>query len=166
MYVAYVTTTMGDIAMSNVYQDFDDEELESNEDGGDLVTQLRRATKKKDKQLKELMDELNSLRTVQRTNSIKSVLSEKNLNPKIAAFIPESIEASPEAVDAWLEEHAEVFGLQVTKQEQTPNLAALRQIDTVAAAAQVPVGIDDAFLRIDQANSADEIINMINGAQS
>jgi hypothetical protein len=166
MYVAYVTTTMGDIAMSNVYQDFDDEELESNEDGGDLVTQLRRATKKKDKQLKELMDELNSLRTVQRTNSIKSVLSEKNLNPKIAAFIPESIEASPEAVDAWLEEHAEVFGLQVTKQEQPPNLAALRQIDTIAAAAQVPVGIDDAFLRIDQANSADEIINMINGAQS
>lgn len=157
---------MGDIAMSNVYQDFDDEELESNEDGGDLVTQLRRATKKKDKQLKELMDELNSLKTAQRANSIKSVLSERNLNPKIAAFIPESIEASPEAVDAWLEEHAEVFGLRVEKQEQTPDLSALRQIDTVAAAAQVPVGIDDTLLRIDQATSAEEIINMISGAQS
>lgn len=152
--------------MSNVYQDFDDEELESNEDGGDLVTQLRRATKKKDKQLKELMDELNSLKTAQRANSIKSVLSERNLNPKIAAFIPESIEASPEAVDAWLEEHAEVFGLRVEKQEQTPDLSALRQIDTVAAAAQVPVGIDDTLLRIDQATSAEEIINMISGAQS
>jgi len=160
------TTTMGDIAMSNVYQDFDEEELESNEDGGDLVTQLRRATKKKDKQLKELMDELSSLKTAQRANSIKSVLSERNLNPKIAAFIPESIEASPEAVDAWLEEHAEVFGLQVQKQEQAPDLAALRQIDTVAAAAQVPVGIDDTLLRIDQATSAEEIINMISGAQS
>lgn len=160
------TTTMGDIAMSNVYQDFDDEELESNEDGGDLVTQLRRATKKKDKQLKELMDELSSLKTAQRTNSIKSVLSERNLNPKIAAFIPESIEASPEAVDAWLEEHAEVFGLRVEKQEQAPDLAALRQIDTVAAAAQVPVGVDDTLLRIDQATSAEEIINMISGAQS
>jgi hypothetical protein len=157
---------MGDIAMSNVYQDFDEEELESNEDGGDLVTQLRRATKKKDKQLKELMDELSSLKTAQRANSIKSVLSERNLNPKIAAFIPESIEASPEAVDAWLEEHAEVFGLQVQKQEQAPDLAALRQIDTVAAAAQVPVGIDDTLLRIDQATSAEEIINMISGAQS
>ena len=157
---------MGDIAMSNVYQDFDDEELESNEDGGDLVTQLRRATKKKDKQLKELMDELSSLKTAQRANSIKSVLSERNLNPKIADFIPESIEASPEAVDAWLEEHAEVFGLQVQKQEQAPDLAALRQIDTVAAAAQVPVGIDDTLLRIDQATSAEEIINMISGAQS
>jgi hypothetical protein len=155
---------MGDIAMSNVYQDFDEEELESNEDGGDLVTQLRRATKKKDKQLKELMDELSSLKTAQRANSIKSVLSERNLNPKIAAFIPESIEASPEAVDAWLEEHAEVFGLQV--QKQAPDLAALRQIDTVAAAAQVPVGIDDTLLRIDQATSAEEIINMISGAQS
>jgi len=152
--------------MSNVYQDFDEEELESNEDGGDLVTQLRRATKKKDKQLKELMDELSSLKTAQRANSIKSVLSERNLNPKIAAFIPESIEASPEAVDAWLEEHAEVFGLQVQKQEQAPDLAALRQIDTVAAASQVPVGIDDTLLRIDQATSAEEIINMISGAQS
>ena len=164
--MAYVTTTMGDIAMSNVYQDFDDEELESNEDGGDLVTQLRRATKKKDKQLKELMDELSSLRTAQRTNSIKSVLSERNLNPKIAAFIPESVDASPEAVDAWIEEHAEVFGLKVEKQQETPDLATLRQIDTVAAASEVPVGINDTLLRIDQASSADEIINMINGALS
>lgn len=152
--------------MSNVYQDFDDEELESNEDGGDLVTQLRRATKKKDKQLKELMDELSSLRTAQRTNSIKSVLSERNLNPKIAAFIPESVDASPEAVDAWIEEHAEVFGLKVEKQQETPDLATLRQIDTVAAASEVPVGINDTLLRIDQASSADEIINMINGALS
>jgi len=73
---------MGDIAMSNVYQDFDDEELESEQEGGDLVSQLRRATKKKDKQLKELMEELSSIKTAQRTNSIKSVLAEKNLNPK------------------------------------------------------------------------------------
>jgi len=95
---------MGDIAMSNVYQDFDDEELESEQEGGDLVSQLRRATKKKDKQLKELMEELSSIKTAQRTNSIKSVLAEKNLNPKIANFIPADLDSSPEAIDNWIAE--------------------------------------------------------------
>ncbi len=166
MNVACETTTMGDIAMSNVYQDFDDEELESEQEGGDLVSQLRRATKKKDKQLKELMEELSSIKTAQRTNSIKSVLAEKNLNPKIANFIPADLDSSPEAIDNWIAENAEVFGLQVQKQEVTPDIATLRQIDAIAANSQVPVGGVDDFLRIDQATSAEEIINMINGAQS
>ena len=159
------TTTMGDIAMSNVYQDFDEEELES-EDGGDLVTQLRRATKKKDKQLKELMEELSSIKSSQRTNSIKSVLAEKNLNPKIANFIPADLDASPEAIDNWIAENAEVFGLQVQKQEANPDVATLRQIDTFAAGANVPIGGDDLLLRLDQATSAAEIEQMIFGSQS
>jgi len=166
MNVACETTTMGDIAMSNVYQDFDDEELESEQEGGDLVSQLRRATKKKDKQLKELMEELSSIKTAQRTNSIKSVLAEKNLNPKIANFIPADLDSSPEAIDNWIAENAEVFGLQVQKQEVTPDIATLRQIDAVAASANVPVGSDDLFLRLDQATSAAEIEQMIFGSQS
>ena len=166
MSVACETTTMGDIAMSNVYQDFDEEELESEETGGDLVSQLRKATKKKDKQLKELMDELSSIKSSQRTNSIKSVLAERNLNPKIANFIPADLDASPEAIDNWVTENAEVFGLQVQKQEVTPDVATLRQIDAIAANSQISAGGVDDFLRIDQATSAEDIINMINGAQS
>lgn len=160
------TTTMGDIAMSNVYQDFDDEELESEETGGDLVSQLRKATKKKDKQLKELMEELNSIKSAQRTNSIKSVLAERNLNPKIANFIPSDLDASPEAIDNWIAENAEVFGLKVEKPQVAPDVATLRQIDAIAANAQIPVGNDDLFLRLDQAQSAEEIEQMIFGAQS
>jgi len=160
------TTTMGDIAMSNVYQDFDDEELESEETGGDLVSQLRKATKKKDKQLKELMEELNSIKSSQRTNSIKSVLAERNLNPKIANFIPSDLDVSPEAIDNWIAENAEVFGLKVEKPQVAPDVATLRQIDAVAANAQIPVGNDDLFLRLDQAQSAEEIESMIFGTQS
>lgn len=166
MNVACETTTMGDIAMSNVYQDFDDEELESEETGGDLVSQLRKATKKKDKQLKELMEELNSIKSSQRTNSIKSVLAERNLNPKIANFIPSDLDASPEAIDNWIAENAEVFGLKVEKPQVAPDVATLRQIDAVAANAQIPVGNDDLFLRLDQAQSAEEIESMIFGTQS
>jgi hypothetical protein len=166
MNVACETTTMGDIAMSNVYQDFDDEELESEQEGGDLVSQLRRATKKKDKQLKELMEELSSIKTAQRTNSIKSVLAEKKLNPKIANFIPADLDSSPEAIDNWIAENAEVFGLQVQKQEVSPDVATLRQIDAVAASANVPIGGDDLLLRLDQATSAAEIEQMIFGSQS
>lgn len=166
MNVACETTTMGDIAMSNVYQDFDDEELESEETGGDLVSQLRKATKKKDKQLKELMEELNSIKSSQRANSIKSVLAERNLNPKIANFIPSDLDASPEAIDNWIAENAEVFGLKVEKPQVAPDVATLRQIDAVSANAQIPVGNEDLFLRLDQAQSAEEIEQMIFGAQS
>jgi hypothetical protein len=116
--------------------------------------------------LKELMEELSSIKTAQRTNSIKSVLAEKKLNPKIANFIPADLDSSPEAIDNWIAENAEVFGLQVQKQEVNPDIATLRQIDAVAASANVPIGGDDLLLRLDQATSAAEIEQMIFGSQS
>ncbi len=94
------------------------------------------------------------------------LVAEKHLNPKIANFIPADLDSSPEAIDNWIAENAEVFGLQVQKQEVTPDIATLRQIDAVAASANVPVGSDDLFLRLDQATSAAEIEQMIFGSQS
>ena len=153
--------------MSNKYQDWDDDEdldLENDsQEPNDLVKKLRKVDRVKEKKIKELETELNQLRSAQRDNTIKSVLESKGVSAKIAKFIPADIEPSADAINSWIEENADVFGLKVSKEEQSaPDLATLRQIDAVTTNAQSPAGFDDLLLRIDQASSAEEIVNMIN----
>jgi hypothetical protein len=151
--------------MSNNYQDWEDDEddvIPSQQSESDLLKQLRKELKNKSKMLSEMEGQLSSIKTEQRHNVIKSVLESKGVSPKIAKFIPTDIEASPEAVDTWIQDNADIFGLTVqTPSEVKPDLAALRQIDTVTSNAQSPAGLDDLYLRLQNAESADEITNMI-----
>lgn len=160
--------------MSNNYQDWDDDDDndfdidEILNDNSDLVKQLRKQLRSKESELKKFESELSELRTAQRQNTIASVLSEKGVSPKVAKFIPSDIDATPEAIDAWVNENADVFGIQVAKQSTQPSqadLATLRQIDSVTANALSPDKEQDLYLRLDQAQSADEIMNMIFGSQ-
>lgn len=153
--------------MSNNFEDWvDDEDLEVDEqpESNDLVKKLRKADRAKEKRIKELETELSGLRSVQREANIKSVLESKGVSPKIAKFIPQDIEPSSEALEAWIDENAEIFGLQKVEQQEAPDLAALRQIDAVTSNAQSPAGMDDLSLRIDQAESYEDIVNMITTA--
>ena len=154
--------------MSNKYQDWDDddEDFEGEVDNTNLVRQLRKALKAKEAELKKFESEIGELRTVQRTNAIQSVLSEKGVSPKVAKFIPHDVEATPEAIEAWVNENADIFGIQTTQQSQPTqaDLAALRQIDMVTSNALTPDKEQDMYLRLDQAQSAEDIINMIYGA--
>jgi hypothetical protein len=112
--------------------------------------------------LSEMEGQLSSIKTEQRQNVIKSVLESKGVSPKIAKFIPADIDASSEAVDNWITDNADVFGLTVqTPADVKPDLATLRQIDSVTANAQSPAGLDDMYLRLQNAESAEEITNMI-----
>jgi hypothetical protein len=151
--------------MSNTYQEWDDDDedvIQSQQSESDLLKQLRKELKIKSKVLSEMEGQLSSIKTEQRQNVIKSVLESKGVSPKIAKFIPADIEASPEAVDNWIADNADVFGLTVqTPADVQPDLAALRQIDAVTANAQSPAGIDDLYLRLQNAESADEITSMI-----
>lgn len=156
--------------MSNNYQEWDDDEddmeledsRQRHNSDSDLLKQLRKELKTKTKILSEMETQLSSIKSEQRQNVIKSVLESKGVTPKIAKFIPADIDASPEALDNWIQENADVFGLTVqTPSEVQPDLAALRQIDAVTANAQSPAGVDDLFLRLQNAESAEEITNMI-----
>jgi hypothetical protein len=151
--------------MSNTYQEWDDDDedvIQSQQSESDLLKQLRKELKIKSKVLSEMEGQLSSIKTEQRQNVIKSVLESKGVSPKIAKFIPADIDASPEAVNNWIADNADVFGLTVqTPAEVQPDLAALRQIDAVTANAQSPAGLDDLYLRLQNAESADEITSMI-----
>ena len=148
--------------------DFDDDDTPQarKSEGSDLVRQLRKQLKVEQKRLKDLEAETSGLRTAQRQSVIKSVLAERGVNEKIAAFIPADMELTADALTQWLDQNGDVFGIaQSEPQQVNPNLAALRQIDAVTSNAQTPAGAEDLLLRLSQAASADEIINMIYSAE-
>ena len=145
------------------YDDDDDYGIE--DDSTDLVKKLRRAARANEKRAKELEAELQSLRTEQRKSTVKSVLESKGVRPSIAKYIPEDV-STAEDIDAWLADNAEDFGIVVQndgpKQERT--LAQMRQMDAITTDAVSPFGLDDMMLRLDQAQSAEEIENLIFGS--
>ena len=144
----------------------DDDDFGTEDDSTDLVKKLRRAARVNEKRAKELEAELQTLRSEQRKSTVKSVLESRGVRPSIAKYIPEDV-TSAEDIDAWLADNAEDFGIVVQNDE--PNnevtLRQLRQIDAVTAGAQSPVGMDDMMLRLNQAQSAEEIENLIFGSE-
>jgi hypothetical protein len=157
--------------MSN-FQNWDDDDFDLDDENetpqvgnnNDLIKQLRKAERSKDKMIKELQSKLGDLESAQREVTVRSVLESKGLNPKVAKLLPANLEPTAEAVDGWLAEYGDVFGIQtVDAREASPDLAALRQIDRVTSGAITPDKMEDMLLRLDQAQSQDEIINMIYG---
>lgn len=145
--------------------DFDDEVEATPQRGDDVLKKVRRADRAKEKKIRELESELESLRKFQRESTISKVLQEKGVNPKIAAFIPSDMDTSAEAVSSWLEQYGDIFG--VAKQE-TPSvnadmddLAALRQIDAATSGAYSPDDINDSFSVINNASSAEELLEFL-----
>ena len=145
--------------------DFDDEVDTTPQNNNDVLKKVRRADRAKEKKIRELESELESLRKFQRESTVSKVLQEKGVNPKIAAFIPADIEPSAEAVSSWLEQYGDIFG--VAKEEQPSinasmdDIAALRQIDAATSGAYSPDDINDSFSVINNASSAEELLQFL-----
>ena len=105
--------------MSNY--DYEDDDFDT-DSGNDLVKQLRKATKQKDKELAELKAQYESLAKANRERAIKDALASRGVNSKIAAFIPQDIDPTEESVSKWLEDYADVFGYETQPNQATPNV--------------------------------------------
>lgn len=156
--------------MSNNNQDWlDDDEFDFEEEtqprsSDDVLKKVRRAERAKDKQVKELQAELESLRRFQREATISQVLAEKGVNPKVAKFIPADIEMSSDSISNWLTDNGELFGVAAPVQqsaEHSEDYAALRQIDAVTSGAISPDDVNDAFNIMNNAGSAEELLNFL-----
>lgn len=105
--------------MSNYeYEDDDDFETESDVGSGNAVKELRKANRAKEKALKEMTAELESLRQDRRNRTIKEVLGARGINDKVAKFIPQDIDSDEESVSRWLEENADVFGFEASNRPE------------------------------------------------
>ena len=159
--------------MSNNYWDEDeDEDLDTETsagDGSDLLKKLRKAKRSDEKRIKELTEQLETFTKAQREQTVKQVLEQKGVNAKAARLIMKDLDdVSEESVTNWLTDNAELFGLKVDtqeKQEQDINRAALRQQDVITQNALTPERTEDMESKIASANSAEEILAILQAQQ-
>ena len=158
--------------MSNNYWDEEDDDLDTNDytgDGGDLLKKLRKAKRADEKRIKELTEQLEVLSKGQRERTVKEVLEKKGVNPKATRLILKDLdEISEESVNNWLDDNADLFGIEVAKETSATSeidRAALRQQDVVTQGALTPDRAEDMNLRLDNADSMEEVLNLIYGSQ-
>ena len=147
--------------MSNY--DYEDDDLEDT--GNDLVKQLRKANKQKEKELAELKANFESLNKAQRERAIKDALASRGVNTKIASFIPQDIDPTEESVSKWLESNADVFGLQ-TETPQQPNVdpaqaAAYKKMSAATEAGMTPDRGADIYQKLMKAGTREELDQVI-----
>ena len=154
--------------MSNNYWDDEDDDLDTQDqyagDGSDLLKKLRKAKRADEKRIKELTEQLETLSKAQRERVVKEVLEKKGVNQKAARLVMKDLdEVNEETVSSWLEDNADLFGIKVA--EEAPldqnELAALRQQDVLTQGALTPDRGMDLDQRLNQAQSADEILSIL-----
>lgn len=147
---------------------------EDQQDGTDLVRDLRRQLKELSKRNSELETSLENVSKQSRARTVADFVKSKGLDEKVAKLIPSSVEASDEGLQGWLSEFGDVFGLrpvsgdaaeadagtpeQAVDPEVRGQLQRVQQV-TPAASASAP----DLEARIKSAGSAEELMAVLRG---
>jgi molybdopterin biosynthesis enzyme MoaB len=153
---------MGDGLMSN-YDYEDDEEFTT--DSNDLVKQLRKQLKAKEKEMSEFKTQFDNLSKAQRERAVKDVLEARGVNGKVAKFIPQDLDPTEESLSKWLEDNADVFGFQV-EDKQTPAVDpatanAYKKMNNAVDQGLTPDSSDDIMRKLLSANSREELDEVI-----
>ena len=151
--------------MSN-YDYEDDDDFTTEDSSNDLVKQLRKASKQKDKELSELKAQFENLNKAQRDRAIKDALASRGVNSKIAAFIPQDIDPTEESVSKWLEDYSDVFGIESNQTQATPNVnpadaAAYKRMTNTVESGVSPEHNDNIMQKLMNANSREELDDVI-----
>ena len=150
--------------MSNY--EYEDDEFDFDTTSNELVKQLRKAAKQKDKELAEMREQFANLNKSARERAIKDALAARGVNSKIASFIPQDIDPTEESVSKWLEDYADVFGIQTEQTQAKPNVdpahaAAYQRMTGAVDAGFTPEHGQDIHNRMMNATSKEELANII-----
>jgi hypothetical protein len=151
--------------MSNYEYEDDDDDI-TTDSSNDLVKQLRKASKQKDKELQELRAQFENLSKGQRERAIKDVLASRGVNGKIASFIPQDIDPTEESLSKWLDDYADVFGFESSQPQPTPNVdpaqaAAYKRMTNTADSGSSPEHNADIMQKLLNTNSREELDEVI-----
>ena len=155
---------MGEGPMSNY--DYEDDDFDFGDTNNDLVKQLRKQLKAKERELSEKESALTNLSKAQRERAIKDTLASRGVNGKIAAFIPQDIDPTEESVSKWLEDYADVFGIELSQNQATPNVdpaqaAAYKRMTNTVETGISPEHNDNIMQKLVNANSREELDEII-----
>ena len=154
---------------NNYWDDEEDDDLDTNEfagDGSDLLKKLRKAKRADEKRIKELTEQLEGLSKSQRERTVKEVLEKKGVNAKAARLVLKDLDdVTEESVNNWLDDNADLFGLTVASDEiqaeTQVDRAKLRSQDVLTSNAITPDRAEDIGLRIDNAESMDDVLSIL-----
>ena len=152
--------------MANQYDDEDDDMTTEDHVDPNGPANLRKALKRAEKEKKELAEQLAKIQTDLRDRSVKEVLEQKGVPAKIAKFIPSDVN-TPEQVDAWLNENADVFGISNPEQaaqaaaEKEENRRAYQRINAATQNANTPTRDQDIAAKIAGAKTLEELNNLM-----
>ena len=151
--------------MSNYEYEDDDDDF-TTDSSNDLVKQLRKAAKQKDKELQELRSQFDNLSKGQRERAIKDLLASRGVNSKIASFIPQDIDPTEESLSKWLDDNGDVFGIDSGQTQAEPNVdpaqaAAYKRMTNTADSGASPEHNADIMQKLMNANSREELDEVI-----
>jgi hypothetical protein len=150
--------------MSN-YDYEDDEDEVTTTESNDVVKQLRKANKQKEKELADLKSQFETLNKQQRERTIKDVLEARGVNKKISAFIPQDLDPTEESLSKWLDDYGDVFGLDTTESNQPvvdqATQDAYQKMNRVTGQGITPDSGDDIYRKLMSANSKEELDEVI-----
>jgi len=131
----------------------------------DLVKKLRKALKAEQRRTKELETNYSELTKAQKERILKDALASRGVNPKVAAFVPSDIEASEDAIAAWLDSNADVFGVPAkeTKSVNNQDIDSLKKMDNVLTGLESPGTSNDFERKLAAAESQEEIMSLLSG---
>lgn len=139
--------------------DFEEEDLGS---GTDLVKKLRKQIDALSKQVKERDEILAEYTTLSHEASIGEILEGFGLNPRIAKFIPDDIEADEDAVAEWLNEYGDAFGIEAVEEETpSPDAQSFERMSGFDDGDVDPYVGQDLASRIANASSPEELSNLL-----
>jgi hypothetical protein len=150
---------------NNDYEDDDFDFEDTSSQNNDLVKQLRKAAKQKDRELSELREKFDGLSKAQRDRTIKDVLETRGINKKISAFIPQDIDPTEESLSKWLDEYGDVFGIESQESNQNtvdPQTAAqYKRMNNVTENGLTPDSGEDIYRKLMSATSKEELDEVI-----
>ena len=150
--------------MSNYEYEDDDDDFTQESGNNDLVKQLRKAAKQKDKELAELRAQFEGVSKAQRERNIKDVLESRGVNSKIAKFIPSDLDPTEESLSKWLDENGDVFGFSTESNQPVVDpaqAAAYKKMNSVTEQGLTPDATDDIMRKLMSANSKEELDEVI-----
>lgn len=149
--------------------DWDDDDLDGAPGDGNAMKELRKAYNAEKKRNKEMVEKLSALESSVRERSVKDIVASKGLPEKIARLIPADV-TSPEDVENWVAEYADLFGVPAPQDSQEPaannaDLQALERISSAQSSGQTYNGDAtqlDALIRA--AQTPEELNNILFGS--
>ncbi len=153
-----ILTTNGCINLTTWQLDDDDDDQgqqqqqQGQQQGKDPV---RARLKQLEKENRDLLEKVTRAEAAQRTTSLKEILAGKKRNPKLATLIPSNVDSTPEAIEAWLKDYADLFPAQASPQtpdddgsddtgDNNPGDMDQQYVDTINAMARMAAASNNA----------------------